>query len=446
MSRRKFSFKSEDRIAELQQIHLKKKTEAKVNWAVNAYNDWRNERLVNFIYNVGIYFADLNKVNELTKENLQHALCRFIPEVTKVKGEGPYPGKTLYQMIVAIQKYLQVNKLNWRLVDGPEFIDLHTVLDNVMQEHTAMNVGVVKRQAEVISYETEKDLWDRGFLGEDTPDKLRNTVLFMLGVNVYLRAIEEHYYLHRPSPDEASQISFEHDSQNVKCLVYREDTVTKTHDGGLNDMKRDRKIVWVYPSEDSTHCPVRLVEKYMNLCPKYYGKKNFYLQSLSKTRPSQWYGNQVIGQNSLSKVVKVLMKEAGIEGFFTNHSLCRTCGTRLFQAGVERKLIKGVTGYQSDAINAYSVTSERQKQKLSEIFSKPPVSTVSVNPDNREECEGQNEENNVIVPKFKVNGSELSRCSCKSKVNLDEIVGGILKEASKNGYTVIRLEIEIKNE
>ena len=124
VSRCKFSFKSEARIAELPQIMLKKKTEAKLNWAVNTYTEWRNDRLYNFNYNVGIYYGNLKKLEELIKENLEHALCRFIPEVTKVKGDGPYPGKTLYQMIVAIQKYLNINKLNWKLIDGNEFQNL----------------------------------------------------------------------------------------------------------------------------------------------------------------------------------------------------------------------------------------------------------------------------------------------------------------------------------
>ena len=151
--------------------------------------------MYNFQYDVGIYEADLNNLETLTKENLQHALCHFIPEVTKVKGDGPYPGRTLYEMIVAIQKYLKINKMNWKLVDADEFCDLNTVLDNVMQERTAMNVGVVKKQVQVISYETENSLWQAGILGEDTPDKLRNTVLFLIGINMLLRAVEEHYYL-----------------------------------------------------------------------------------------------------------------------------------------------------------------------------------------------------------------------------------------------------------
>ena len=78
-----------------------------------------------------------------------------------------------------------------------------------MQEHTAMNVCVVKKQAQVISYENEELLWNSGFLGEDEPDKLCHTVLFLLGINVFLRAVEEHYYLHQSVPGEPSQISFQ---------------------------------------------------------------------------------------------------------------------------------------------------------------------------------------------------------------------------------------------
>ena len=77
-----------------------------------------------------------------------------------------------------------------------------------MQERTALNVGVNKKQASVIEYETENYLWQSGILGEDTPDKLRDTVLFLIGMNVLLRAIDEHYNLRRAGPTQGSQISF----------------------------------------------------------------------------------------------------------------------------------------------------------------------------------------------------------------------------------------------
>ena len=102
---RKYNFATEARIKQLQQIQLKKRTASKCNWAVTAYNDWHEERLKNFNYDYGIYMADLNNLCSLMKEDLQYALCRFVPEVTKKKGTGLFPGKTLYQMIAAIQKH-----------------------------------------------------------------------------------------------------------------------------------------------------------------------------------------------------------------------------------------------------------------------------------------------------------------------------------------------------
>ena len=83
--------------------------------------------------------------------------------------------------VSALQKYLWINHIDWQLIEGPEFIDVKTVLDNVMQEHTKASIGVVPKRAEVITYEFEEKMWNTGVLGKDTPGKLRDTVLFLLG-------------------------------------------------------------------------------------------------------------------------------------------------------------------------------------------------------------------------------------------------------------------------
>ena len=62
------------------------------------------------------------------------------------------------------------------------------------------------------------------------------------------------------------------------------------------------------------------------------------------------------------------MKTAGIPGFFTNHTTRRTGGTRLFNAGVQRKLVKEVTGHASNAIDKYQITSDEQREMLSSII------------------------------------------------------------------------------
>ena len=196
------------------------------------------------------------------------------------------------------------------MIEGPDFEDLRNVLDNVMKERAQANVGVSVKHAELITYEMERKLWEKGILGESNPDQLRNTVLFLLGVNCYLRAVEDHYNLRRDMPKESGQISFETSQRGIKCLVYREDSVTKTNDGGLKDMRSERKVVWVYPSKDITKCPVRLTQKYLSLCPPYYKKANFYLRSREKPIPTQWYIGQVVGAQTLSKVIGSIM-EAG---------------------------------------------------------------------------------------------------------------------------------------
>ena len=160
----------------------------------------------------------------------------------------------------------------------------------------------------IITFEHENQLWEQGILGEDTPDKLRHTVLFLLSINIYMRAIEDHYNLRRDMPTEKSQLTFMSNIKGVKCLVYQENRISKTHDGGLKDMHHNRKMVWVYPNvTNPQRCPVRLVSKYLSLCPEYQMKPNFYLQLLQKPTPSQWYGEQVVGQNTISQVVKNLI-------------------------------------------------------------------------------------------------------------------------------------------
>ena len=161
--KRRFNFVSDARIEQLKIATMKKRSESKMNWGVKAFIDWHEEHLNNFNYDVGIYYSDLNDLLNLTMENFRHALCYFIPEVTKSKGEDEYPGSTLYQLVVAIQKYLNVNNIPWKLIEDAEFDVVKTVLDNVMKECTALNIGVKKKQAKFIPHKLEESMWEKGF-------------------------------------------------------------------------------------------------------------------------------------------------------------------------------------------------------------------------------------------------------------------------------------------
>ena len=100
-------------------------------------------------------------------------------------------------------------------------------------------------------------------------------------------------------------------------------------------------MIWVFLSDDVTCCPVRIVDKYMSLLPEVGPKTkkfNFYLRSLEKPNPAQWYGEQVEERHTLTKVVGRVMKNVDIGYFVSNHSLRRTSTTRLLQAGIDKKL------------------------------------------------------------------------------------------------------------
>ena len=55
-----------------------------------------------------------------------------------------------------------------------------------------------------------------------------------------------------------------------------------------------------------------------------------------------------------------MLKNANLDGFFTNHSLHRSGTTRLFHAGIDKKIIREFTGHRSDAIDQYQVTEVMQ--------------------------------------------------------------------------------------
>ena len=367
---RKYNNVSSEKLKRMMQFSFEARSEAKIKWAVKAFRDWRDVKIENVDCDQEIIFSGIDEPRCLTKDFFEVALCRFIVEVKKSKDDADYPGRTLYQMACALQNHLKKHNVMWKLVHGEDFQKFNRVLDKVMQERSSMCLGTVRKQAEVISLEFEDKLWKESVLGEDTPDKLRSTVLYLLGVNCALRAGDEHYALRRPGVDGAweSQLSLEKNSLGVKCLVYREDTVTKTNRGGLKDMRKERKIVWIKPNKNINRCPVRIVQKYMNLLPRGGLRKNLYLHSLKKPKPALWYTTTPLGVNKVRSVVKDMLKSAGLDGFFTNHSLRRTAATRLFQSGQNVKLIKEVTGHISDAVEKYETTSDAQRMRISSII------------------------------------------------------------------------------
>lgn len=193
---------------------------------------------------------------------------RFVCEIKKQNGKD-YPAETLYELIITIQLFLEMNGRQMKLLDDPAFCQLKHTLDNTMKEHAKAGLTVKRRQAQPITVAEQEDMWNRGILGSDTPSKLLDTLVYMFGLNFALRAAQEHRNLRCDTPECESQIQI-HTGDNGKRFVrYTEDT-SKTRQGGINHRKITPKVVNAY--ENTSHperCIVRLYEKYMSHCPQH---------------------------------------------------------------------------------------------------------------------------------------------------------------------------------
>ena len=138
------------------------------------------------------------------------------------------------------------------------------------------------------------------------------------------------------------------------------------------------------------------------------------------------------------------MEDAKIEGFFTNHSLRRSGGTHLFNAGIDRKLVKEAMGHTSDAVDAYQITSEKQREIMSKVISEDPsIGAEQHNFKKKEENEVKITESNVkcLVIKNQKSAGDIS----VTAANVTDLIEKIMK-STKKGKTVIKLEIEIHND
>jgi hypothetical protein len=132
----------------------------------------------------------------MSDEDLCFALCRFVVEVRKVDG-SLYPPKTVRQLVLLIQMYLNNNGRSVRFLGDNEFLSVQNAVDNVMKRGAEHGLGLNVKQAKVISVQQEDILWEKGLLGSHSPKVLLDTMVFLIGLQFALRSGDEHRNLSR---------------------------------------------------------------------------------------------------------------------------------------------------------------------------------------------------------------------------------------------------------
>lgn len=177
-----------------------------------------------------------------------------------------------------------------------------------MKERARQGIGVDVNQENLITQEQENYLWEHGFLGSENAELLRDTLVWVLGIQFALRAGQEHRNLTLRN----SQLSLQCDELGREFLQYTED-ISKTNNGGLSHLRIKRKVVRAYKNLTNVErCPVELYKKYLSHVPNEVSDNAFYLRALPKPNGEIWYYKKAAGRETLGNVVKKIMKKSAV--------------------------------------------------------------------------------------------------------------------------------------
>ena len=140
--------------------------------------------------------------------------------------------------------------------------------------------------------------------------------------------------------------------------------------------------------------------------------------------------------------------------FFSNHSLRHTSTTRLFQAGVDRKVIKEFTGHVSNAVDKYQLTSNDQREQISKIIGGECRSESKENTSNENVVHKKQQDPSLEISVTRVDkeGNGMHACMCKKQdlnlTNNDSLTEMIrsLVYGRGGGKAKVKLEIEFSDQ
>ena len=180
------------------------------------------------------------------------------------KDGSEFPSSTLHHIVCGLMRHLRWNGYpDLDFFTDRDFSTFKSSLDAEMKRLQSQGIGSKKHQAEALSIKDEEVLWEKGLLGDDSPQRLLDTMVYCNGLYFALRSGNEHRQLRFSS----SQIQLIEHNGERPYMKYTED-VSKNRPGGIKGRNIKPKIVIHHANTDNTdRCFVRLYKKYTQLCP-----------------------------------------------------------------------------------------------------------------------------------------------------------------------------------
>ena len=276
-------------------------------------------------------------------------------------------------------------------------------LDAEMKDSTRKGVSLQTKKSdkEAVTDEEEEKFWSAGLFGSATAKTLLDTIYFYNGKLFGLRGGEHRNICVNNFSLGPNEITFE-------------ENMSKTFHGGITDLKyvpRRVRHVCHSPGEEHDRCLVKLYQLYIGLVETLAKKKDaFYFRPSSKKLS---FENSPVGINELNSILPNLCESVGIKKK-TAHCLRVTCVSKLFNSGVEEKLIRERTGHSSNALFAYEKTSEEKVSHVSSLLA--PERSDSAR---KGKGEGEDKKKCVVMTETGLQSSTSSFLNSASFANCD---------------------------
>jgi integrase len=228
-----------------------------------------------------------------------------------------------------------------------------------------------------LTEEEEELLFDKGLFGDDEPETLQRTVWWTLSLHFGFRARDESRKLKWGDVE----LGFDQES-GKEILVWKAERGSKTRHGEGHQRA-------FYPTAQATNnrrFPVNLYKVFASHRPdtsKTPDSPFFLTVNHKRKADSQvWYSKDPLGKNSIGMFLMKAANAAGLSGKITNHSVRKTCISRLMDADVPTNFVAQLSGHKNlkslDAYKTASVTHQRQMSRiLSCSASDRPASSAS---------------------------------------------------------------------
>ena len=152
-------------------------------------------------------------------------------------------------------------------------------------------------------------------------------------------------------------IVLENDPHGGEVLVWKAGSKTRHGDG-----THQRAFNPTAQATNNESCPVKLFKKFSAHRPEKmkHPDSPFFLAINHKRKPESqiWYCNSPLGKNAIGKFIVNAAKAAGLPGNISNHSIRKTCISRLMDADLPENYVAQLSGHKIlKSLDAYKSAS-----------------------------------------------------------------------------------------